>query len=150
MAPTPQPGLIVQMMEARETCRELMGVLVQENADMANNHNTTQVEARLALKKRLALRLEKLLADIKAQKDAVRGNKQVENLALQLAEEIAAFQDIAAKNEVMLRAAHHIRADIVTIIRDTIEASQPRLQTYGKMGENKTGSTGGSVVGTTI
>ncbi|MCP5405306.1 MAG: hypothetical protein H6922_03680 [Pseudomonadaceae bacterium] len=149
MSHTPQPGIIIQMMEARQACRDLMGLMVEENNGLTRN-STHEVETRLQLKKRLALRLEKLLADIKSQRADFRGNREVENLAVRLAEEIAVFQDIAAKNELMLRAAHRLRADVVAVIRDTIEASQPRVQTYNAHGASTVGTAGTTVVATTV
>lgn len=148
-----QPSIILQMLEASQTCRDLMGVMVEENRNLghaANPQATQQVEARLQLKKRLALRLEKLLAEIKQNRDTFRGNRQVENVAARLAEEIEAFREMAKENEVMLRAAHQIRADIIAVIRDTIEASQPRVQTYTAAGNAATGNAGTTVVGTTV
>lgn len=148
-----QPGIILQMMEASQTCRDLMGVMVEENRNLnhsANPQAMQQVEARLQLKKRLALRLEKLLADIKSNRENFRGNRQVENAAHRLAEEIEAFRELAKSNELMLRAAHQIRADIVAVIRDTIEASQPRVQTYNASGNATNGTAGTTVVATTI
>jgi hypothetical protein len=148
-----QPGIILQMLEASQTCRDLMGVMVEENRNLnqlANPQATQQVEARLQLKKRLALRLEKLLAEIKQNRENYRGNRQVENAAARLAEEIAVFSDLAKNNELMLRAAHQIRADIIAVIRDTIEASQPRVQTYNAAGAATHGTAGTTVVATTI
>lgn len=149
MSHTPQPGIIIQMMEARQACRELMGVMLEENTGLINQ-SSHEVETRLHLKKRLALRLEKLLADIKQQKTDWRGNRDAENLALRLAEEIQVFQDIAAKNELLLKSAHRIRADVVAVIRDAIEASQPRVQTYNAYGMATNGTAGTTVVTTNI
>lgn len=149
MANTPQPGIIIQMMEASQTCRELMGIMSEENANLANQQ-TSQIEARLQLKKRLALRLEKLLADIKAQKDQWKDSPLAKNAATRLAEEIALFTELAKKNETLLRAAHQLRADIVAVIRDTIDASQPRATTYNADGQVKKGDGGTTVVATTI
>jgi hypothetical protein len=148
--PTPQqPSILMQMMEASQTCRDLMGLMIEENAELSK-HSLTESEARLALKKRLALRLEKLLADIKAHKGDWRGNTQAENVATMLAHEIEGFRKLAQKNEVMLRAAHALRADIVAVIRDTIEARQPRVTTYGSSGTVSTGNAGTTVLATTV
>lgn len=144
-----QPSIVIQMMEASQTCRDLMGLMLEENAGLTRA-SSAQSEARLAMKKRLALRLEKLLADIKAQKADMRGNRQVENVAIKLAEEIEVFRQVAAENETMLRAAHQIRADIIAVIRDTIEASQPRVQTYNAYGAMQHGNTGTTVVGAIV
>lgn len=149
MTPHQQPGIVIQMLEARQTCRDLMGVMLEENQGLAK-FSSKETETRLLMKKRLALRLEKLLADIKSQKDAVKGNRQAENVAVQLAEEIDMFRIIASKNEVMLRAAHQIRADIVNVIRDAMESAQPRVTTYNAGGYKQVGSTGASVVGAVV
>ncbi len=149
MSPTHQPGIVIQMLEARQTCRDLMGVMLEENQGLSK-FSSKETETRLFMKKRLALRLEKLLSDIKAQKEAVKGNRQAENVAVQLAEEIDMFRIIAGKNEVMLRAAHQIRADIVNVIRDAMEAAQPRVTTYNASGYKQTGNTGATVVGTVV
>lgn len=148
-----QPGIILQMLEASQTCRDLMGVMVEENRNLnhsASPQATQQVEARLQLKKRLALRLEKLLAEIKTNRENYRGNRQVENAAARLGEEIEAFRELAKHNEVMLRAAHQIRADIIAVIRDTIEASQPRVQTYNAAGNATNGNVGTTVLATSV
>lgn len=144
-----QPGIVIQMMEASQTCRDLMGLMLEENQGLAR-HSTAQSEARLLNKKRLALRLEKLLSDIKGHKDNFRGNRTVENVALRLSEEIEAFRTLAAQNEMMLRAAHKIRADMLVMIRDTIEAAQPRVTTYNAYGALKHGSAGTTVVGAVV
>lgn len=149
MAPTPQPGIVIQMMEASQTCRELMGLMLEEN-DNLQHQNLAHTEARLLMKKRLALRLEKLLVDIKAHKNDLRGNRNVENMAVKLAEEIDVFRTIASKNEVMLRAAHKLRADIVEMIRDTLEAQQPRVTTYNAGGYVQHGTGGTRVVAAVV
>jgi hypothetical protein len=132
--PTTQtPDLLSQMTDARTTCRDLLTILIEENQTLSQ-HKASAVEARLQLKKRLSLRLEKLLFDIKAQRAAIKGNPQAATLAVQLAEEIRVFQDYAVKNVELLKAAHHIRADIVAVIRDTIEAESPKVTTYGRGG----------------
>lgn len=154
MTMTPQPGIVLQMMEASQTCRELMGVLVEENQNVTKPSGGDfgpQAEARLNLKKRLSIRLEKLLSEIKAQKSSWRGDRQAENVAVRLAEEIEVFRSLASQNEMMLRAAHQLRADIISVIRDTLEASQPRVTTYSANGTVQNGSSGGvNVVGTTV
>lgn len=150
MNPTPtQPAVLIQMMEASQTCRDLMGLMVEENANLVKQ-SLTETETRLAMKKRLALRLEKLLADIKAHQAEWKGNRQAEGVALKLAQEIEVFRELAAKNEGLLRAAHQLRADIVSVIRDTIEAQQPRVTTYGNTGTVSNGSAGTTVVATTV
>lgn len=136
------PGIVQQMLDARHTCRELAALLLEENTTISAANGATHAEARLQLKKRLSIRLEKLVQDIKNQRSQWQGNSMAVHTAGQLAEEFSHFQQLARQNEVLLRAAHQIRADIVSVIRDTIDAQQPRVQTYGKSG-NLNNSTSG-------
>ncbi len=127
------PGILEQMSDARATCRELLQLLVAENASL-NKSSVTEVEARLQNKRRLTLRLEVLLKDLKARRQEWTSRKDAQEVALRLAEEVSVFQDMARKNMELLRAAHQLRADMVSMIRDTLEAQAPRVQTYGRYG----------------
>jgi hypothetical protein len=131
MAPTP-PGILEQMHEARVTCQELIGLLRDENGNL-HKQRLEVLEARLDLKKRLTLRLEKLVQEIKAGKAVWSGNPQARTVAQELAHEMAAFQEVAQRNLTELKAAHKIRADIIAIIKDTFEAAQTPLS-YSKDG----------------
>lgn len=140
------PGVIEQMLEARDTCRELATLLMEENNNLSHSTKLDAVETRLAMKKRLSLRLEKLVQEIKGQRDMWKASPKAQNLAIQLAEEIKLFQELSAKNVAALKAAHQLRADIVAVIRDTLEAQQPKVQTYNRTGTLTTGPSTTSVV----
>ena len=127
------PGILEQMSDARATCRELLHLLAAENAGL-NTSSVAEVETRLQSKRRLTLRLEVLLKDLKSRRAEWTARKDAQELALRLAEEVSAFQDMAKKNLELLRAAHQLRADMVGMIRDTLEAQAPRVQTYGRYG----------------
>ncbi|PIZ31615.1 MAG: hypothetical protein COY40_01530 [Alphaproteobacteria bacterium CG_4_10_14_0_8_um_filter_53_9] len=135
------PGVIAQMIDARTTCRELAKLLLEENHAL-HKGGAAENEARLNLKKRLSVRLEKLVQDIKGQRDKWHTNALAARTANELAADIAVFTDLARKNELMLRAAHQIRADIVGVIRDAMDAQSPRVQTYGRSGTMNTSSAG--------
>lgn len=122
-----------EIVEARRTCRELMALLVEENHGLAKQ-DIKLVDERIQHKRRLTLRLEQMLSDMKRQGSLWKGDTAARNQANILAEEIAQFQDLAQTNAAMLQAAHQLRADLILAIRDTVDAATPRVQTYGATG----------------
>lgn len=132
------PGILEQMSDARATCRELLQLLMAENASLGKN-SVEEVETRLQTKRRLTLRLEVVMKDLKTRRHEWTGRKDAQEVALRLAEEVSVFQDMARKNLELLKAAHQLRADMVSMIRDTLEAQAPRVQTYGPYGTMNNG-----------
>lgn len=138
---TPAQGTLSEaasaILAARKTCRELLALLIEENQGLAR-HDVKLIEDRLVHKRRLTLRLEQMLAELK-QKGSIGGNAWKTDTTAQaqaslLAEEIAEFQSMARENAMMLKAAHQLRADLIMAIRDTVDAQTPRVQTYGANG----------------
>lgn len=121
------------ILAARKTCRELLALLLEENQGLAK-HDVQLIEDRLVHKRRLTLRLEQMLADIKQKGSLWKADASARQQANHLAEEIAEFQTMARENAMMLKAAHQLRADLIMAIRDTVDAQQPRVQTYGSSG----------------
>ncbi len=122
-----------EILAARKTCRELLALLVEENQALPK-HDIALVEDRLVHKRRLTLRLEQMLSDIKQNGSLWKADASAQQQASHLAEEIAEFQNLARENAMMLKAAHQLRADLIMAIRDTVDAHQPRVQTYGASG----------------
>ena len=118
---------------ARNTCRELLILLVEENHGIAK-HDVKMVDDRIQHKRRLTLRLEQILAELKQSGNLWKSDASSRTQAALLAEEIAEFQNLARENAMMLKAAHQLRADLILAIRDTVDATQPRAQTYGANG----------------
>lgn len=118
---------------ARATCRELLTLLVEENHGLIR-HDVKMVEERIQHKRRLTLRLEQILAELKQSGNSWKSDPAGRREANQLAEEIAQFQTLARENAMMLKAAHQLRADLIIAIRDTVDAAQPRAQVYGANG----------------
>lgn len=138
-----------EILAARKTCRELLALLVEENEALPK-HNVQLIEDRLVHKRRLTLRLEQMLADIKQNGSVWKGDASAKQQASQLAEEIAEFQTLARENAMMLKAAHQLRADLIMAIRDTVDAHQPRVQTYGSSGTMNTNSGETRILATSI
>jgi flagellar biosynthesis/type III secretory pathway chaperone len=130
---------------ARTTCQALLQLLVEENQSLPQ-HKIAVVEARLASKKRLSLRLEKTLADLKASRAVWQAQPHLARQATLLAEEVRLLADYAASNAQLLRAAHSIRAEIVQVIRDTLDAQAPTMQVYGASGAMRAVSGGTTVL----
>lgn len=128
-ATTPTANILA----ARATCRELLALLTEENAGL-QKHDVALVEVRIQHKKRLTLRLEQLLAEIRQKGSLWKSDASAKQQANLLAEEIKHFQEIARGNAMMLKVAHQLRADLIMSIRDTVEANQPRAQLYGANG----------------
>lgn len=130
----PQPtNVLANMQDARNTCRELLHLLAEENQGLSKQRAEV-VETRLQLKRSLTLRLEVLMQDLKRRKTEWQGQPAAKDLANRLAEEISLFQTLAAKNLTLLKAAHQLRADMVAVIRDTMDARTPHVPTYGRSG----------------
>lgn len=121
------------IMDARNTCRELLVLLLEENKGLAK-HDVKLVDAAIQHKRRLTLRLEQILGELKQTGSLWKADAASRTQASLLAEEIAEFQNMARENAMMLKAAHQLRADIILAIRDTVDATQPRVQTYGANG----------------
>lgn len=128
-----------EILAARKTCRELLALLIEENQALPK-HDIQLIEDRLVHKRRLTLRLEQMLADLKQKGSLWKADASARQQASQLAEEIAEFQTMARENAMMLKAAHQLRADLILAIRDTVDAHQPRVQTYGSSGTLNTSS----------
>lgn len=118
---------------ARATCRELLALLIEENRGLTK-HDIKLVDDRIQHKRRLTLRLEQILAELKQTGNLWKSDATSRTQATLLAEEIAEFQNLARENAMMLKAAHQLRADLILAIRDTVDAAQPRVQTYGANG----------------
>ena len=121
------------IMDARNTCRELLALLIEENKGLAK-HDVSLVDASIQHKRRLTLRLEQILGELKQTGSLWKADTASRQQATLLAEEIAEFQNMARENAMMLKAAHQLRADIILAIRDTVDTNQPRAQTYGSNG----------------
>jgi|GEM_PF-5063503 len=131
----PAAGIIA----ARATCRELLALLMEENSGLTKQ-DIKLVEERIQHKKRLTLRLEKQLADIKQNGGIWKENADARRQAAQLAEELKKFQELARNNALLLQAAHQLRADLIIAIRNEIDAMQPRAQLYTSSGGISSGS----------
>ncbi len=132
-ANTPPSPATEKLLEARATCRELMALLAEENAGMAHA-DIAALDARLLHKKRLTLRLEQLLGDVKTQRDTWREDYAARAQAIKLEEEFRTFQDLARNNAQILKAAHTVRAELVVAIRDAMDAEAPKARLYGANG----------------
>lgn len=134
--PTPQTNPetpVGDLAAARTTCRELLALLVEENHGLTKQ-DIKLIEERTQHKRRLTLRLEQLLSELKQSGNLWKSNPAARYQATLLAEEIAQFQDLARENAMMLKAAHQLRADLIIAIRDTVDSTQPRAQVYGANG----------------
>lgn len=127
---------------ARLTCRELMALLAEENAGLIR-HDVSLIESRLSVKKRLTLRLEQLMKDIRQKSSIWKKDAQSQTQAMHLAEEVQHFQKLAKSNALMLEAAHQLRADLVLAIRDAMDAQTPKARLYTANGymQNLDGAT---------
>lgn len=121
------------MQHASQTCRELMAVMAQENA-MLGRHQSAQLETLLQHKKRLTIRLEQILSELKKHGTSWKTDPISRNQAILLAEEIQHFQLMTKQNSLALQAAHQVRADIIVAVRDEMEASAPKAQLYSATG----------------
>jgi predicted protein tyrosine phosphatase len=131
IATKPVPAAAV--VEARQTCRELMSLLIEENAGI-KTHDIALVDMNIQHKRRLTLRLEQMLVELKQSGSIWKADVAARQQATFLAEEIAQFQELARSNAMMLKAAHQMRADLIIAIRDTVDAAQPKAQLYGSNG----------------
>ena len=122
-----------KLVEARATIRELMALLMEENSGTLSADGAA-TEARLLHKKRLTLRLEQLLAEVRAQKEQWRLDVAAQREALAMEGEMRLLQQHARKNAAVLQAAHQVRAELVVAIRDAVDANQPKAQLYGASG----------------
>ncbi len=130
---TQHPTPITSIHGARATCRELLTLLVEEKHGLAR-HDVARIDANIQNKRRLTLRLEQQLADIKQTKAVWKTDATAVTQAGLLAEEIAVFQTMARENAMLLKAAHQLRADLILSIRDAVDTGQPRVQTYSAAG----------------
>lgn len=138
-----------QILAARKTCRELLVLLMEENNGLAR-HDVKVIDERLSHKKRLTLRLESMLAELKQNGSLWKADASARQQSVLLAEEIAEFQNLARENTLLLKAAHQLRADLLLAIRDTVDAHQPRVQTYGSGGTMNAASSETRLVTTSI
>lgn len=124
-----QPFTQDPIADARLTCRELMALLAEENAGLIR-HDVTLIESRLSVKKRLTMRLEQLMKEIKLKSPVWKTTPQGRNQAYHLAEEVQHFQKLARQNASMLEAAQQLRADLVVAIRDAVDEQTPKARLY--------------------
>lgn len=130
---------------ARSTCRELRALLLEENANL-HKFSTEKAEQRLQDKKGLTLRLEQLFGLIKRTRPEWQAQPRLAAEANQLAEELQHFQELARRNEILLQAAHRLRADLVLTIRDAVHSTQPQPLLYGANGSMAVNRPSGSLV----
>lgn len=133
-APVAEPGAASLLVHsARETCRELIALLMEENVSV-QKHKVDVIEARLQNKRRLTLRMEQLLVEIKKNSEALKADPLARNELVTLAQEVQHLQEVSRTNAAVLKAAHQLRADLVLTIRDAVDATQPRAVMYGASG----------------
>jgi hypothetical protein len=132
--PTVATTVMGQLDEARATCRELAAVLDTENRLVTGRNNLPLLEEQLDIKRHLTLRLERLVQSLKTLKPEWENDRKSADAARRLAFEMGEFQRLAAKNMMQLRAAHQIRADVIALVQDTLQAQKVPLA-YGKNGE---------------
>jgi hypothetical protein len=125
----PAPEIIT----ARETCRELLALLNEENASLTKQ-DIKVVEARIAQKKMLTMRLEQSLENIKKNATVWKENPASKRHLVLFAEEMKLFQELARKNALLLKAAHQLRAELIIAIRDALDEAQPKAQLYTSSG----------------
>jgi hypothetical protein len=125
--------VLQQLDEARLTCRELASVLDAENRLATGRGNLALLEEQLDIKRHLTLRLERLVQNLKSLKPEWENDRKSSDAARRLAFEMGEFQRLAAKNMLQLKAAHQIRADVIALVQDTLEAQKVPLA-YGKNG----------------
>ncbi len=148
-AATPGQGPAAEVLAARRTCRELLAILIEENQGIAR-HDVKLIDEKLTHKRRLTLRLEQMLAEMKQKGSLWKDDPAARQQVVLLGEELAEFQTLARQNAMLLKAAHQLRADLVMAIRDTVDAQAPRVQTYGANGVLNTGSGGTRLLATSI
>lgn len=119
--------------EASIVCRQL-GALVEEENESLKAHEITKIEGNLKRKNKLALKLGKLLKDVKEHKDEIRLDPAARKTVMSVQLEMDGFSRAARKNLLMLKTAHQTRSDTLQIIRQAIVATTPRTEVYNASG----------------
>lgn len=134
--PTPQKSPMELMQEAQMTITSIKKLIEEENLVMARNQTQLrmqQLEDTLPEKKKLSIRLEHILNTLKTHKDTIKEDPTLKATAHSLNKNIESFKDDALQNLTKLRAAHQIRADFITMVKDTVMKLDAN-QTYGANG----------------
>ncbi|MDD9912618.1 MAG: hypothetical protein OXR68_01765 [Alphaproteobacteria bacterium] len=133
------------MAETVAVCRQLGDLISSENKAL-DARDVKPVEANLKQKSRLAVKLEKLLSDMKAQKDTLKQHGDFKVMAQNIQKEMDGFQAAAKKNVLLLKTAHQTRADTLEMIRHAMDLQRPRTETYNKQGEVSKSNAGSSLI----
>lgn len=132
--------------DAIEHTRKLTNVMVGENELLANHKRGEEFEEIIKEKRALAAKVEKLLSDVKAQKQSIREDISARNKLPELEVVIQDYQTTARKNVLLLRAAHQATADVLNIFRRAVDKVKPKAETYNKDGQLSSGASAGSLV----
>ncbi len=119
--------------DAHIACTDLKSLLIEEN-DSLRQHRIELVEKNLKDKRKLSLKLENVLNNVKKNKEHLADDTQTLSYVKSLQEEIDSFQNMARQNLTLLQAAHQTRADFIDMVRLAVSAEQPKSTTYNNEG----------------
>ena len=131
--------------ETAMICKEITSLVDAEN-DALTNRNIQFVEENLKDKSRLALKLEKMLKDLKSSKDSIKGDPAARDALKSIQMDMDSFQNTAKKNLLLLKTAHQTRADTLQMIRHIVDANRPQAETYNAYGKVEQGNANAGLI----
>ncbi len=145
----PHPGVQELISKANSTCVELADLLNAENSALEARQVDT-IEDNLKVKRKLAHRFERLMSDIRLQRDALKQSPAAKRAAQQLQQNISQYEKLARRNMLLLQSAYDARASFLNTVRDAVAAQRPQPGLYTNTGEKKTHSNPASIVNQSV
>jgi len=145
---TPHPSIDALLSKASSTCGELISLLTGEN-EALEQRQVAVVEENLKLKRKLAHRFERVMLDIKAQRDQLQTpNAKRATAALQ--GQIKDYDVLSRRNMLLLQSAYEARTGFLNTVRESIAAQQPNAGVYNQYGNTKPHRTPASIVNQSV
>ena len=121
------------LVEATDITAQLKVLLADEN-DALRTRKIDLVGEKLKDKNRLAVKLERVLKDAKLQQETLRQQTAFSQQTKALQQEMDDFQHLARKNVLLLKSAHQVRHDTLSMIRQALHDTRPQTEVYNKEG----------------
>jgi flagellar biosynthesis/type III secretory pathway chaperone len=121
------------LQDCNTTCQELSTLLEQENNCLESTRDVKLVESNIKTKRGLTIQLEKFVNIIKVNFESMRTNQEfIKDLNI-FKKLIEGYKTLAAKNAMLLRAAHTATSMILENIQK--KTQRPAVKTYNAYGQ---------------
>lgn len=134
------------ILNAIDHTEKLIDVMETENVMLMKHKRGEAYDDILKQKRALAAKVERLLTDIRANKESIKKDIDAQGTLPELDVVMNTYQTTARKNLILLKAAHQTTADMLNLFKRAVDKIKPKPKTYTKEGSIVQGASSGSLV----